>query len=81
MRLRGSIAELFRRANDESRRTPDGNCPIREHTGDGVYVGRCDFAVYGGICPRHGVVADYYTLDDRDVPVANRRFGNGRRTG
>ena len=23
-----------------------GVCPIREHTGDGAYVGRCEFATY-----------------------------------
>jgi hypothetical protein len=51
----------------------DGNCAIREHTGDGAYVGRCDFAVYDGVCPRHGVVADYPNLDDRDVDPAARR--------
>jgi hypothetical protein len=51
-----------------------GNCPIREHTGDGAYVGRCDFACYGGVCPRHGVVADYPTRDDREVAVDARRF-------
>lgn len=53
--------------------SPDFNCPIREHTGDGFYVGRCDFAVYNGVCPRHGVVRDYPNLDDRDVPVEKRR--------
>ena len=52
----------------------DGNCPIREHTGDGTYVGRCDFAVYDGICPRHGILTDYITLDDREVLPNERRF-------
>lgn len=61
------------RKREEPRRAPDGNCPIREHAGDGVYVGRCDFAVYDGVCPRHGVVADYPTLDDREVAVEDRR--------
>ena len=64
-----------------------GNCPIREHTGDGAYIGRCDFAIYskyGGsrapiviydeICPRHGLLADYPNLDDRDVDPRYRRF-------
>jgi hypothetical protein len=50
------------------------NCPIREHAGDGHYVGRCDFATHDGVCPRHGPVADYPSLDDRDVAVPNRRW-------
>jgi hypothetical protein len=51
-----------------------GNCPIREHSGDGAYVGRCEFACYDGVCPRHGRVSDYRTLDDRDVPYNSRNF-------
>jgi hypothetical protein len=50
-----------------------GNCPIREHTGDGAYVGRCEFATYNGFCPRHGALEDYPNRDDRDVLVENRR--------
>lgn len=59
-----------------SRREPvlTGNCPIREHAGDGVFVGRCDHAVYDGVCPRHGRVADYPTRDDREVAVSARSF-------
>lgn len=55
----------------------DGNCPIREHTADGHYVGRCDFAVYDGVCPRHGIVSDYPTHDDREVRVEDRRMAGG----
>jgi hypothetical protein len=55
-----------------------GNCPIREHTGDGAYVGRCDFATYDGFCPRHGAVEDYPGRDDRDVAIADRRRGPAR---
>lgn len=51
-----------------------GCCPIREHTADGFYVGRCDFATYGGVCPRHGLVCDYTTRDDREVPRSQRRW-------
>lgn len=51
-----------------------GNCPIREHTGDGAYVGRCCFACYDGVCPRHGVTADYPNNDDRDVRIEDRRY-------
>lgn len=50
-----------------------GSCPIREHTGDGHYVGRCEFATYDGYCPRHGALEDYPDNDDREVAVADRR--------
>jgi hypothetical protein len=32
------------------------NCAVREHTADGVSVGRCMFFVKDGVCPRHGDV-------------------------
>lgn len=51
-----------------------GNCPIREHTGDGHYVGRCDFACYDNVCPRHGRLSLYPRNDDRDLPVERRDF-------
>lgn len=51
-----------------------GNCPIREHTGDGAYVGRCYFATYDHICPRHGLLEDYPDNDDRAVDPRERRF-------
>lgn len=54
-------------------RIADGNCPIREHTADGAYVGRCGYATYDGCCPRHGRLSDYPTHDDREVPVSERR--------
>lgn len=50
-----------------------GNCPIREHTADGAYVGRCDFATYDDVCPRHGMLEDYPDNDDREVAVEDRR--------
>jgi hypothetical protein len=40
-----------------------GSCRVREHTGDGGYVGACEFATYDGFCPRHGDVLAY--LDGR----------------
>lgn len=52
-----------------------GSCPIREHTGGGAYVGRCEFATYGGFCPRHGALDDYPNRDDREVRVEDRRHG------
>lgn len=49
------------------------NCAIREHTADGVSVGRCWHHVKDGQCPRHGDVRaaqDHYArtgdlTDDR----------------
>lgn len=49
-------------------------CPIRQHTGDGAYVGRCDTAAYDGVCLRHGAIEDYPNLDDRDIAASARRF-------
>ncbi len=35
------------------------NCPIRERTGDGVFVGRCWYYLPDGVtCPRHGDVTE-----------------------
>lgn len=31
-----------------------GTCMIQEKTADGVSCGRCMYATYGGMCPRHG---------------------------
>lgn len=52
-----------------------GNCPVRQHTGDGAYVGRCDHSTYGGRCHLHGDVtlwlvdgADLTDADDRKIP-------------
>ena len=39
------------------------NCPIREHTADGVNVGRCWHWLTNEICPRHGnvrIARQYY---------------------
>jgi hypothetical protein len=63
---------MFKRKPPQSRFT--GPCPIREHTGDGAYVGRCDHATHNFICPRHGKLADYPTNDDREVDPRDRRF-------
>jgi hypothetical protein len=53
-----------------------GSCSIREHAGDGAYIGRCDFATYGGVCPRHGRLSDYPENDDRAVRPEDRRFSS-----
>lgn len=66
----------LRRRKPETVPKLTGNCPIREHTGDGAYVGRCDFACYDHICPRHGRLVDYPDNDDRAVAVADRRFSH-----
>ena len=57
-----------------------GNCRVREHTGDGAYVGLCYFATYEGYCPRHGDVrafvnedADLTGADDRLLPPHGQR--------
>ena len=53
-------------------------CPVREHTADGYPVGRCDFAVYEGYCPRHGHLAEYLDADgsgdDRNFPSYGSRI-------
>lgn len=66
----------MRRSNRRLEPKLTGSCPIREHTGDDIYVGRCDYATYDGYCPRHGAVEDYHNLDDRDVLPADRRLKN-----
>jgi hypothetical protein len=58
-------------------RTFTGSCPIREHTGDGAYVGRCEFATYDGVCPRHGLLSQYPDNDDRAVDPQSRVFVEG----
>ncbi len=60
------------------RREPEftGNCPVRQHTADGAYVGRCEHSTYDGSCHLHGDVArflspdaDLKDADDRRLPV------------
>lgn len=53
-----------------------GPCPIREHTGDGAYVGRCDYPTYADTCPRHGRLDLYPNRDDREGAVGDRDYGN-----
>jgi hypothetical protein len=67
-------------------RTPSvqftGNCPVRQHTADGAFVGRCWHSTYDGYCPSHGKVskwlgedADLANADDRKIDYAQRDFG------
>jgi hypothetical protein len=51
-----------------------GNCPVRQHTADGAYVGRCYHSTYDGHCHLHGDVlrwlipdADLTEADDRSI--------------
>lgn len=58
---------------NEARLPPfTGTCPVRQHTGDGGYVGRCEHSTYAGHCHLHGDVsrwllhgADLADADDR----------------
>jgi hypothetical protein len=52
-----------------------GSCPVRQHTADGDYVGRCCHSTYDGLCHLHGDVsqwlvegADLTDADDRRIP-------------
>jgi hypothetical protein len=73
---RGFVSRWLRgKQAEREAREFTGSCPIREHTGDGAYVGRCEFATYDGFCPRHGALEDYPTRDDREVRVEDRRHG------
>lgn len=71
----GGVVKLRRRASkDEPTPTFTGSCPVRLHTGDGAFVGRCYYATYGGRCCNHGDVAqwlvpnaDLADADDRKI--------------
>lgn len=49
-----------------------GNCPIRQHTADGAYVGRCDHSTYSGVCHLHGDVSRWLA-DGADLTDADDR--------
>lgn len=63
----------------------NGNCPVIERAGDGDAVGRCDFALYGTFCPRHGNLTDrlakaadgsWEPIDEQTLPSRETRdFG------
>jgi hypothetical protein len=68
------VLREIRQEAEANRREFTGFCPIREHTGDGPFVGVCWHATWDGFCSRHGAVDDYRpTLDDRAVRVEDRR--------
>jgi len=41
----------------KERYSVNGNCPVLERTADGAFIGRCEFALRGAYCPRHGDLA------------------------
>lgn len=75
------LLEKLRRRPEPKRQEFTGSCPIREHTGEGSYVGRCEFATYGGFCPRHGWVAQFLgngaDLREADDRTHERLFPGG----
>lgn len=50
-----------------------GTCPVRQHTADGAYVGRCWHSTYDSVCPLHGQVR-YFLGDDADLTYADDRL-------
>jgi hypothetical protein len=73
-----SVLRAKRSAAAPSKGTFTGSCPIREHTADGAFVGRCEHACYDGICPRHGTLSSYTNDDDREIDPQDRVFPHGR---
>jgi hypothetical protein len=53
-----------------------GSCPVRQHTGDGNYVGRCYHSTYNGRCHLHGDVSRFLgespDLTDADDRLIDR---------
>lgn len=49
-----------------------GNCPVRPHTADGAYIGRCDHSTHDGRCHLHGDVSRCLG-DDADLSHADDR--------
>ena len=57
-----------------------GNCDLLEYQeGNPVNVGRCDYSMYNGVCPRHGKRSDYPDRDSRVVDVRDRDYGDDPR--
>lgn len=53
-----------------------GNCPVRQHTADGAYVGRCDYSTYGGRCHLHGDVSRWLGEDADLTDADDRKLGD-----
>ncbi len=56
------------------------NCPIREHTADGVNVGRCFFHCPNDVCPRHGDVSEALELYRTTGSLTNDSFAKKAKT-
>lgn len=50
-----------------------GTCPVRQHTADGHYVGRCYHSTYEGRCHLHGDVS-VWLGDNADLTKADDRL-------
>jgi len=72
------IRRLLSRTSVEPLAFDNANCPVREHTADGHYIDRCFHSLYGGYCPRHGLLAPFLredgSGDDRDFPPYGARI-------
>ena len=58
---------IFRRKPKPKPEVFTGNCLVRQHTGDGFYVGRCYHSTYNDVCPVHGNVAEWLSDDPDDL--------------
>lgn len=57
-----------------------GNCPVRQHTAGGAYVGRCDHSTYSGRCHLHGDVSRWLGHEANLADADDRRiFEGGKR--
>lgn len=63
---------MFWRRDTVTKPKITGNCTVIEHTGDGHSVGRCECALYDGVCPRHGRTP-HERYDDRELPAHELR--------
>lgn len=54
-----------------------GNCPVRQHTADGAFVGRCDHSTYSGRCHLHGDVSRWLVADANLGDADDRRIFEG----
>lgn len=69
---RSGEVKVGRRADPEER-VFTGTCPVRQHTGDGAYVGRCYHSTYDGICHLHGDVS-HWLVEGADLKDADDRL-------
>lgn len=60
------LFDRFRKKAEPEPKVFTGNCMVRQHTGDGVYVGRCYHSTYNGRCHLHGDVSTYLAHGEWD---------------